>query len=104
MSTVTAERVRELLHYDPLTGVFRWKQDRFSGRYGKQIAAKAGDVFGYEHGNGYLRGHLDGKKYFLHRLAWLYVHGEWPEFHVDHRDGNGALFLPQVGVKKLKRR
>lgn len=31
---------------------------------------------------------VDGKVYLQHRLAWLYVTGEWPEHSIDHIDGN----------------
>ena len=37
MSKLTAERVRELLNYDPTKGIFRWKVSRRNG-------AKPGDV------------------------------------------------------------
>jgi hypothetical protein len=31
---------------------------------------------------------VDAKRYLAHRLAWLYVHGEWPSRHLDHIDGD----------------
>lgn len=78
---LTAERLRELLHYDPDTGVFTWRV-RTNSR------AAAGAVAGAMTGRGYLRIGINRKEYMSHRLAWLYVHGSWPEGDIDHRDGN----------------
>jgi hypothetical protein len=76
-SNLTAERLRELLHYDPETGVF--KRFNFYRRSDEVAGSKTKDrVFIY----------LDGKLYGAHRLAWLYTHGEWPTNTIDHIDGN----------------
>lgn len=78
----TAERVREMLAYSPSDGVFRW---RVAGR-GRPY--KVGDVAGTAHNRGYRAICVDGKKYLAHRLAWLYVHGEWPGSDIDHINGD----------------
>lgn len=75
---LTAERLRELLAYDPNTGVFTWRLGR--GR------VKAGYVAGAPNGKGYLLIKIDGKNHKAHRLAWLYMHGEWPSSEIDHKD------------------
>lgn len=75
---LTAERLRELLHYDANTGVFTWRINRKGG-------VKAGQTAGCLANNGYLVVRLDGKLYLAHRLAWLYVHGAWPQNKVDHK-------------------
>lgn len=72
------KRLKELLHYDPDTGLFTWLTDR--GR------AKQGDAAG-NHVNGYLRVRIHRKDYLLHRLAWLYVHGAFPTHQIDHING-----------------
>lgn len=76
---LTAHRLRELLNYDPETGIFTWLVDRPSFR-GK---AKAGTVAGNASGNGYWQIGIDGGAYSAHRLAWFYMHGEWPKL-IDH--------------------
>lgn len=79
MSKPTAERVRELLHYDPLSGLFT--------RLVSRANAHVGDVAGTDSGRGYLRIRVDGKKYVAHRLAWFYMTGEWPAEQIDHING-----------------
>lgn len=81
---LTAQRVRELMQYDPETGVFKWlvKPNR---------NIRVGEVVGTSRGSGQcLQTKIDGYFYRLHRLAWLYVYGSWPEADIDHIDGNPA--------------
>lgn len=79
-STLTAERLREVLDYDPETGVFVWRI-RTSSRAG------ASDTAGFGDGKGYLAIRVDGAQVFAHRLAWFWVHGAWPNGVIDHIDG-----------------
>ena len=78
---LTAERLRELLHYDPETGVFVWV---VRSNQNTPTGATAGTT-----GQPYIVISIAGRLYGAHRLAWLYVHGVWPARHIDHRDGNG---------------
>ncbi|WP_217901293.1 HNH endonuclease signature motif containing protein [Rhodoferax sp. TH121] len=78
---LTAERLRELLHYDPETGVFTWAKAR------KGQKAPAGSVAGYLEKDGHWGICVVGRHYRAHRLAWLYVHGSWPANEIDHRNG-----------------
>jgi len=79
-STLTAERLRELLHYDPETGIFTWY---VLDRRRKNPAGCA------EH-RGYLTIGIDRRRYYSHRLAWLYTKGVWPIEEIDHIDTNKA--------------
>ena len=82
MSDLTAARLRELLTYCPEIGEFRWNVNR------KKV--RAGDVAGCLHHRGYRIIRVDGRSYWAHRLAWLYVTGEKPPPQIDHKDGNPA--------------
>jgi len=79
---LTATRLRELFIYCPETGAFTRRID--AGRWGE---IKAGSSAGGIDSEGYLAIRIDGHLYRCHRLAWLYVTGEWPAQLVDHRDG-----------------
>jgi len=78
--TLTAERLRELLDYDPDTGVFTWRVWR-GGR------AKAGSRAGSRNTCGHVQIRINRRPHVAHRLAWLYVHGEWPVSEIDHING-----------------
>jgi hypothetical protein len=80
MIELTAERLRELLRYDPETGVFLWLTR-------KARCIRVGDIAGSLHRTGYSHVCIDGRFYYAHRLAWLYVVGSWPSLHIDHIDG-----------------
>lgn len=71
-------RLREVLTYDPQTGVFRWAAPR-------QKCA-VGAIAGRTDNRGYWRITVDGCVYLAHQLAWFYVYGAWPEATIDHRD------------------
>lgn len=71
--------VLELMSYDAESGVFVWKKSR----RGVQVGIPLGTC----NGHGYLRITVLGQSYYAHRLAWFYVHGEWPEHEIDHING-----------------
>lgn len=78
---LTAERLRELLDYDLATGVFTWRVRRGG-------TANIGTVAGRKaQASGYLLIRVAGAAYLAHRLAWLYIHGEFPPCKLDHRNG-----------------
>ena len=78
MATLDPARLRELISYDPNTGVFT---RRMKGRQ-KPI--------GWPNQEGYLRAELDCQRFLLHRLAFLYMTGSVPDGEVDHINGNPA--------------
>ncbi len=83
-NALTAERLRELVHYDPETGVFT-KRLRHSARW------TAGRSLGWiQRRWGYRHIKLDGREYKAHRLAFLYMTGAWPAEGVDHINGQKA--------------
>ena len=82
---ITAEFVRSILDYDPKTGEFRWRW-RDSAIEMWNID-NAGNKAGITTSKGYIRIKIAKAQYMAHRLAWLYVNGEWPIDQIDHRNG-----------------
>jgi hypothetical protein len=78
-NNLTAERLRELLHFEPKTGVFTWLQRRGS--------ITPGAIAGTLHHDGYRQIKALGRLHGSHRLAWLYVNGRLPLGDIDHIDG-----------------
>lgn len=83
--TITQEELKKILNYDPDTGEFVWRINICNVRTGDVAGnvAKSGTKI-------YRFIMINYKNYRAHRLAWLYVHGEFPENHIDHIDGNGC--------------
>lgn len=111
--TIAADRLRELLDYEPETGHFRWRVYRNS-------KCKPGTLAGYKMKQGYWCIEINGVAYLAHRLAWLHTTGAWPEELVDHINGDkadnrwcnlreaserqNAWHRPREGVHRLKGR
>ena len=70
MSVLTIEKLKALLSYDPETGIFMWVGRGKGIRHGR----RAGSV----EGPGYRIIRLYGEDHLAQRLAWFWVHGEWP--------------------------
>lgn len=79
---LTAERLRELVSYDADTGIMRWIA-RGKGR-------RVGDAVGARNSKGALVTKINQTILYVHRLAWLYMTGEWPAVLVDHINGDPA--------------
>jgi hypothetical protein len=73
----TQERLKELLHYDPDTGLFTWIKST-------NTSIKINSVAGGKTSRGYTQIRADKKLYLARRLAWLYVYGNFPESFLDH--------------------
>ena len=73
---LTLEYLKSIARYDKDTGLFKRVKSR--GNKAK------GTIIGSKDSNGYLIAEINGKKYKLHRLAWFYEYGEFPESNLDH--------------------
>lgn len=69
------DTLKDVFDYNPDTGIFTWKKSQ-------PPRGKAGDAAGY-HTHGYIKISYKGKKYYAHRLAWLFMKGYMPS-EIDH--------------------
>jgi hypothetical protein len=77
---VDSNYIRSVLHYEENTGVFTWLIKTNSHGGGRYIGDEAGCLAP----NGYILIGISGKIYRAHRLAWLWMTGEWPSSQIDH--------------------
>lgn len=80
---ITQQELKDLLDYDPLTGLFRWHVVGQGWR--RRNSNLAGSI---KEGRVVLR--IKGKMYKAHRLAWLYMTGSWPNGIMDHKNRDGT--------------
>ena len=80
-STLSRERLREVLIYDPESGKFTWRKTTSS-------RSKAGSEAGSTTVKGYRVITVYGRAVYAHRLAFLYMTGRTPNCPVDHKNRN----------------
>jgi hypothetical protein len=76
---VTIDRVRELLDYNPGTGVFVWRVTKANAVAGSRAGCCMGRARSIR---------IDGRLYREHRLAWFLATGRWPVCLLDHINGD----------------
>ena len=70
MTSVSLDHVKQFVKYLPETGEFvRLSTNRLTGKINR---------------DGYIEVQIGRKRYLAHRLAWLWVHNEWPVYNLDH--------------------
>jgi hypothetical protein len=87
LKMITQSELKTLIKYEPSTGIFTWIIPT-------SLRVNKGDEVGYRQsnqcGNIYLQTSIHKIKYYLHRLAWLYMTGELPTKQIDHINGKGT--------------
>lgn len=78
---LTRERLQQRLRFDPEDGQFYWRNGHRCGLVAGHRAE--------ERGKAYIRIRVDGELIMAHILVWLLVHGQYPDFEIDHVNGNG---------------
>lgn len=95
----TQKQLKEIYFYNPLTGIFR-KIGSESGRpfSGEEIVQKK---------DGYVSIRFCGRAHQAHRLAWLYMTGNWPKRQIDHinhvKNDNRFINLRDISAQENMR-
>lgn len=84
---LTAATLRELFAYEPETGLFRYRRNTCRHVIGDPAGAVIRSGYVYISFGNRADG-ARGRRYGAHRLAWLYMTGEWPQAEIDHVNGS----------------
>ena len=79
-NALTAAKLKDILRYDPATGLFHWRI--------VVPRCRLNPAAGSLNSHGYRQIKIAGRLYKAHRLAWLYMTGDWPSGLIDHADRN----------------
>ena len=93
MTNAEFDFIKEALSYDKDTGKFTWKSrpkhhfpsEREWKRWNTRHANTEAGSFQI---TGYIHIGILGKYRKAHRIAWLLSHGEWPQYEIDHINGD----------------
>jgi len=83
---ITQKELKEILDYNPETGVFIWLKHNKNQK-------SIGDAAGHLMAEGRTSIRINYISYLLHRLAWLYVYGKWPNEidHINHNQSDNRI-------------
>lgn len=84
---LTLERLKEVLNYNPKTGVFTWLKKTANRANRTEIGGIAGSM----REDGRVSISIDGRRYYAYRLAWFYTTGQWPKHQIDHRNRDASV-------------
>lgn len=92
---LTPEQLRNVLRYEPETGKLFWRT-RLPEHFGAPAAVcnrwnsqwDGKEAFTCKSSRGYKQGAVNGVPKLAHRVAWAIHHGTWPEFGIDHINGD----------------
>lgn len=68
--------LKSMLEYSPESGLFIWIKNKGRG--------ENGSIAGYKEAKGYIQIKINQVGYKAHRLAWLYMTGDFPILQIDH--------------------
>lgn len=114
---LTQDYLKKVVKYDFESGEIFWlkrplehfKNESSCNGWNKKYSGKKAVTLD---GKGYRVMNIDGKRYLVHRLAWLYTYGEWPKV-IDHCNGvktdnrisnlvNGSIQQNHLNMRKAK--
>lgn len=78
---LTGTMIERRLCYDPITG-------RFISNISSSPSRQKGGPVGNINDQGYLNISMEGRLFRAHRLAWVWMTGNWPKEDIDHINGD----------------